>query len=384
MIVVAIGVIAMRSRWQLTTVDTAGRATRCSLAFSPSGNPGLAYYSSFNDELRYATLRDDGSWDISRVDAVPRECKPSLAFRFGQPAISYRVGGIDGASQLRYALLRAGNPPAWESYSVAASGDASSLAFNSSQNACISYYDPETKTLKYTTASSPAVWTGQTVDADPDVGDFNALALTPLGGVTPGDLPAIAYYDRPDNYIKYAVFNGAAWQRQRVLPGLGWCSLAFDPAGWPAIGFSVKGFVANAFRDANADFTWQYGAIPGGETGSVAYPPNSRFRHGIAYTKGGGELKYAFGFDFWPDHFSVARPGKTQTGELIGPFAYPSLAFTPSGQPAIGYYDSGNDTIKYAVGSLFRTPMDDLRSMVNAFMFAVRAALKLGPNPSLR
>jgi hypothetical protein len=38
--------------------------------------------------------------------------------------------------------------------------------------------------------------------------------------------------------------------------------------------------------------------------------------------------------------------------ETGGPFLYPCLAFNPSGEPAISYYDQANGTIKYAVGTV--------------------------------
>jgi len=79
----------MRIRWHIVTVEVAGHSTRSSLAFSPSGRPAIAYHSSFNNALRFATLNDDGTWAISTVDTVSSDCKPSLAFRFRQPAISY-------------------------------------------------------------------------------------------------------------------------------------------------------------------------------------------------------------------------------------------------------------------------------------------------------
>ena len=79
----------MRIRWHTSTVETAGQSTWPSLAFSPSGQPAIAYYSSLNSALRFATLNADGSWAISTVDTVGSDCQPSLAFRSGRPAISY-------------------------------------------------------------------------------------------------------------------------------------------------------------------------------------------------------------------------------------------------------------------------------------------------------
>src|SRR5262245_22222104 len=130
---------AMRIRWHISTVETAGQSTWSSLAFSPSGQPAIAYYSSLNSALRFATLNADGSWAISTVDTVVSDCKPSLAFRSGRPAISYRVGANEHWGALRFALSTGGTPPWWVT-SIDAIANASSLAFDSAQQGGISYY----------------------------------------------------------------------------------------------------------------------------------------------------------------------------------------------------------------------------------------------------
>jgi hypothetical protein len=330
------------------------------------------------------------------------DCKPSLAFRFEQPAISYRVGETDQPGQLRYAALRAGNPPAWETYSVAPSAGASSLAFDFSRTRepSISYYDPETKTLKYTAQNrfpgSPPVWIDQTIDPSPDVGDFSALAFTPPGAPfyypidRPGNRPAIAYYDRTNARIKYVIFDGVSWKQREKFVGFGPCSLAFNPFGNPSIAFSFSavnsaGVVCYL---SNPPFGWGGTSIATGETCWHAYndPTFPRpFNRGIAYTKGGGELNYALGPDNgWLTHFTVEQPGKTQTGELIGPFALPWHAFSPSGQPAISYFDTANYTIKYAIGTIFRTPLDDVSEFVGTLLFRMGSVVRLVKNLSSR
>ena len=111
----------MRIRWHTSTVETAGQSTWPSLAFSPSGQPAIAYYSSLNSALRFATLNADGSWAISTVDTVGSDCQPSLAFRSGRPAISYRVGESVGWGALKFALFTGGSSP-WSISPVATNG----------------------------------------------------------------------------------------------------------------------------------------------------------------------------------------------------------------------------------------------------------------------
>jgi hypothetical protein len=110
-------------------------------------------------------LNADGSWAISTVDTVGSDCQPSLAFRSGRPAISYRVGESVGWGALKFALFTGGSSP-WSISSVATNGNASSLAFDSAQRGGISYYEPISKTLKFARegSSGPSTWVTETVD----------------------------------------------------------------------------------------------------------------------------------------------------------------------------------------------------------------------------
>jgi hypothetical protein len=164
----------MSISWQIVTVEGVGQLTRPSLAFSPSGQPAIAFYSSWKQALRLATLNNVGTWTIGDVDKVSDDCFPSLAFRFGRPAISY---GVLSAKELRYAHFRGWNVP-WSIESVAPGGSTSSLAFDSAQRAGISYYEQDSKTLRYAQSPAPSTWTSQPVEKDPDCGFFNSLAFT--------------------------------------------------------------------------------------------------------------------------------------------------------------------------------------------------------------
>jgi hypothetical protein len=53
----------------------------------------------------------------------------------------------------------------------------------------------------------------------------------------------------------------------------------------------------------------------------------------------------------------VSLPWSITTVDSTGSVGlYTSLAFTPSGQPAISYYDNANFDLKYAVRQPFATP----------------------------
>src|SRR5262245_34406834 len=192
----------MRIRWRIATIERAGLSTQSSIAFSPTGRVAVAYYSSVHQALRLALETDSPLWDISTVDTVPGDCQPSLAFRLGQPAISYRVGaGADGG-ELRYAVYR-GGIPAWSIERVAPSAGTSSLAFDPFSQPAISYYEPASRTLRLARSTSPSGWSTQSVVEGQGAGEFNALSFIP--STAPGPergQPAIAFYDHPSGLVR--------------------------------------------------------------------------------------------------------------------------------------------------------------------------------------
>src|SRR4051812_16473245 len=111
----------MAISWQISTVEVAGYSTWSSLAFSPSGQAAIAYHSSDNHEVRFATLNPDGTWAIETIDTSFIDSAPSLRFRFSKPAVSYTYHDSGGPSGVRFALNRGGTPP-WSIVTVAQEG----------------------------------------------------------------------------------------------------------------------------------------------------------------------------------------------------------------------------------------------------------------------
>ena len=145
--------------WQITRIDRAGYSTWPSIAFSPSGQLGIAYFSSIHGALRFATLNSGGTWDVETVDASSGDCAPHLRYRFSQPAISYAANQHD----LKYALRRGGTP-LWTIDTIAQGGFGNALAFDAAHHPGISY-NKKDDGLGYTGSQTPSVWVGSTVDA---------------------------------------------------------------------------------------------------------------------------------------------------------------------------------------------------------------------------
>jgi hypothetical protein len=362
--------MAIGINWQTEEVELAGFSTWPSLAFSPSGQPAIAYHSSDNKALRFAEKQVDGSWAISTVDAVAGDCSPSLAFRFAQPAISYSGSFAGGGSgkEIRYAIRR--GHPGWTIEIVTPRAHRTSVAIDPSHRPGISYDVPGTGPgtgLLFARSDTPSTWAGEVADPDEDAGGDSALAFTPSGQ------PRIAYVSH--DLIKFAVFIEPQWKLEAVGPGDGWISLAFTPAGEPAICYSRFVYRVQGRRPAvifaiRRGGTWNREWIVDGDSPYVAFSP--AVEPAISYVEDQSQsVMFALFFDRTWHHFTVEQPNPTPTGGFVGPFTLTSLAFNPlSGQPAISYYDRGNATIRYAIGTVFQ------QGMLTALFSSIRDLLK--------
>jgi hypothetical protein len=348
--------MSIRITWQITPiVEGSGYSTEPSLAFSPSGQPSIAYSAGFARALRLATLGGNGIWTFETADEGSFGANtPSLRFRFNQPAVRYIFPSGQrnnpGPDQLRFALRTGGS---WEIVIVApdVSSSPSSLAIDASHRAGVSYSKEDHVVFSH--AGTPwASWAGVTVDQGEAY--EQSLAFSPSG------LPAIAY--SVVGSIKFAAFDGRKWQIETVASTHtlgGDCSLAFSPSGEPAICYRDMhrsgGRYGNHLIFVQLQGTnWIRETVAeAAEMGSLAFSPSGE--PAISYHDIYGEaIKYAVFTDRRWQHFLVEQAGKTPTGDFIGPFLWTSLAFSPSGQPAISYHDRAIANIKYAVGMVTR------------------------------
>ena len=360
----------MRVRWQISTIERAGLSTQSSVAFSPTGRAAVAYYSSVHNALRFAMETDTALWDISTVQSVPSDCKPSLGFRLGRPAISYRVGPGNGPGELRYATYNDGS---WSIETVAPNADVSSLAFDASHRAAISYYDSGSKKLKLARWAGPSNWLTETAAEPSGDVDFNSLSFVPPRAPSVPELPAIAYHDRSYGSLIYADLASNGWFSSAIgdlgtVPGLGRCSLAHAPDGRPVIVVGALGAVKRYANDSS--FGWYFQGISKARTGSIEYNPARAYERGMSYDFD-GSVRYSLGYGI--GHLLVEAPGKTQAGALIGPFELTSTAFSAAGRPAISYYDISNNTVKVAVGTIVRLPLDYVAEIVEQLLRILRS-----------
>ena len=193
-------------------------------------------------------------------------------------------------------------------------------------------------------APSPG-WSTETVDSVGTVGFYKLTAYSPVTG-----FPAVGYSDEGKDDVKLATWNGAAWAIQTVDAGKNVAegiSLAFDPAGNPALSYGA-GPLKFARWTGSA---WSIQTIESSNAGNsvtslVFKDGQPSIAYGYSVSKGNkvsGQLRMA------------RLVGSTWVIETVDTYAtrYMSLAYAPDGNPSIAYSidTDGNgmiDTLKFA------------------------------------
>lgn len=156
-----------------TTADTGGvGASEVSLAFGPDGEPALAYYDFDANMIRFAA-RSAGAWSVVEVEAF----EPNLDFMPGSASLAFTASGAPAiayldpvAERIRYAV-RQGGGLAWTittiddevAPSFSAIDGRPSLAFASSGEPAVAYFDFDTREVRYATRCE-GTWVSATVD----------------------------------------------------------------------------------------------------------------------------------------------------------------------------------------------------------------------------
>jgi hypothetical protein len=222
--------------------------------------------------------------------------------------------------------------------SVGLEGGHTSLALDAAGNAHISYYDGDTRDLKYARWTGTA-WDIQTVDGEggDDVGQHTSLALDAAGR------PHISYYDVTRGNLKYARWTGTTWATQAVEAGgdVGTnTSLALDAAGNPHISYSDRTNYALKYAHWTGG-TWDIQTLA-----SLGIQPYHTDRDTSLALDSAGQPHISFSpyISYYGPDFALnyARwTGSTWDIQTVAKWGnrakYSSLALDTAGQPHISY-----------------------------------------------
>ncbi len=193
-------------------------------------------------------------------------------------------------------------------------------------------------------ASAGLGWTTETVDDGEDVGWSTDIA------VDGADNPHISYTDHSDNALKYAYWDGSAWNLTTVEDGVGndtgrHTSIVLDGSGYAHISYvdydsgylkyatnGTGSWVTTIVDNAGNDFMHTSIALDASGDPCIAY-----------YDDTTQNLKYADSSGGW-------TTGTVESGGEVGSFC--SLAIDSSNNAHISYYDETNYALRYATGTL--------------------------------
>jgi hypothetical protein len=339
--------------WLIETVDSAGDVGRqCSLIFSPTGDPIIAYLDATNNDV--VLLRHDGTaWVRSLIDSqsdLRTHTSISLALTpQGTPAVTYF--DFSGGMRLKYASYDGSN---WNITTLVAGdrGEYNSLAIKQTGERGVAWYNHSRNgydhfNLWYSRWNEQTgTWIEEVVDPPDDsrgyaTGVGISLAFDPASGC-----PAISYGCVNFHKLKFASFNGTTWDLVELstndvsYPDT---SLAFDSEGNPAFSyFQDTPGLYYAHRDGA---TWALNPVD--TTANVGKSSSLSFGAGgrpviSYYDESNGDLKLArYNGGSWE---SAVVDSEGDVGLRT------SLRIKASGRVGIAYYDVTNGNLKYAEG----------------------------------
>ena len=200
------------SNWAISTMDNNGNVGNFgSMAVDANDRLHVAYYSSYDSCLKYAT-KDDGSstWSREVVESAGVVGKfTSIALDSnGKPHITYRD---TSNTNLKYAHKMGSSWVTATIDSTSLSGSGTSLAIDSNDHLHVAYKTNSTE-IAYMTNRSGS-WVKTTLDAN-TTGNWGVNYINLM--LDEGDDPHVVYSDTVDHDIFYMSNTRGVWERVHV------------------------------------------------------------------------------------------------------------------------------------------------------------------------
>jgi len=226
-------------------------------------------------------------------------------------------------------------------------GEYSSLTLDDAGRLAVAYYDRGNADLKF--AVKDGAWDVVVVDEAGDVGKYATMSIDSLGRAN------VSYFDATLTSLKYAGWLGQTWSAETEVvdgtPSGGnvgqYSSLTLDDGGRLAVAYYDVG--NSDLKFAVKDGTWGVEVVD--EAGSVGkyatVSIDSLGRANVSYFDATlTSLKYAGWLgQTWSAEMEVVDG--TPSGGNVG--EYSSLTLDDAGRLAVVYYDRGNADLKFAV-----------------------------------
>ncbi|MGE5224675.1 MAG: hypothetical protein ACM3PY_19740 [Omnitrophica WOR_2 bacterium] len=335
--------------WHTEVVDDApGVGSYASLALSSDDKPHISYYDARSGSLKYAFYTGT-HWVVSFVDANPGSLSATAAspesFNASQPPLE--SSDLHDWSIKAAAAVSTTEPLAAVSKGV---GLFTSIALDAFNHPSISYYDSINGSLKFAHWDGTA-WDIKTVETDSNAGMYTSLALDGAGN------PYISYYDVTYKGLGYAHNN----KNGRLVASLidkgtnrnvgQYTSIALDSSKKPYISYYDVGN-GNLKYARLSDTKWISQTVDSagdvGQYTSIAFVNATTIKPYIVYYgRSNDDLKYAHWNGSSWDIYVVSQTG---TSGSVGRYA--SLALSGSSKLNISYFDSGSGELKFSSGAV--------------------------------
>jgi hypothetical protein len=307
----------------------------------------VSYMSEKYDDLKYAQKNALGQWKRETVDGnngAHDNVGPysSIAVdKNGFPHISYRDFALQN---LKYAKMKADK--SWYITKIDSAGDVgyfTSIAVNSSKVVFISYYDNTNGDLKFAKGSDDT-WTVKALKTGGDIGYFTSIALDPNG------YPAISYFHASEGTLENIYQDVKGWHVRPDVAGPAFdvgqaTSLVLNSVGAPSISYMNASVLDLKMARASGS-NWLLETVPTGVSAGAFSSIKLLNDHTpvIAYyDMDNGDLIYGVRNVAWWDLYNVDPDYKDND---VGQFV--SLAIDSLGIPHMSYFDATFGNLKYA------------------------------------